>query len=67
MLTERFNEAFLFAHRLHQHQRRKGTEIPYISHLMAVTALVTEHGGIEDQAVAALLHDAADDQVAPKS
>ena len=62
LLTERFDEAFLYAHHLHHRQKRKGTEMPYISHLMAVTALVTEHGGIEDQAVAALLHDAAEDQ-----
>ncbi len=62
MLTERFDEAFRYAHRLHRAQTRKGTPIPYISHLMSVTALVIEHGGDEDQAIAALLHDAAEDQ-----
>lgn len=62
MLTERFDEAFRYAHRLHRQQWRKGTSIPYISHLMTVAALVIEHGGTEDQAVAALLHDAAEDQ-----
>ncbi len=62
MLTERFDEAFRYAHRLHRQQSRKGTSIPYISHLMTVAALVIEHGGDEDQAVAALLHDAAEDQ-----
>lgn len=62
MLTDRFNEAFLYAHQLHRMQKRKGTAIPYISHLMSVAALVIEHGGNEDQAVAALLHDAAEDQ-----
>src|SRR5205814_9791195 len=41
---------------------RKGTEIPYVSHLLAVSALVLEHGGDEDQAIAGLLHDAAEDQ-----
>jgi (p)ppGpp synthase/HD superfamily hydrolase len=41
---------------------RKGTTIPYIAHLLAVTALVIEHGGDEAQAVAALLHDAIEDQ-----
>lgn len=61
-LTDRFEEAFGFAHRLHRTQLRKGTPIPYISHLMTVAALVVEHGGDEEQAIAALLHDAAEDQ-----
>jgi (p)ppGpp synthase/HD superfamily hydrolase len=43
-------------------QLRKGTSIPYLSHLMAVSALVLEHGGDEEQAIAGLLHDAAEDQ-----
>lgn len=62
MLTNRFDEAFRYAHELHRAQTRKGTSIPYISHLMIVSALVAEHGGNEDQAIAALLHDAAEDQ-----
>ncbi|MPY74576.1 MAG: HD domain-containing protein [Alphaproteobacteria bacterium] len=51
-----------YASRLHREQRRKGTDIPYISHLLSVAALVLEHGGNEDQAIASLLHDAAEDQ-----
>jgi (p)ppGpp synthase/HD superfamily hydrolase len=62
LLTERFDDAFRYAHRLHRAQTRKGTPIPYISHLMIVAALVVEHGGNEDQAIAGLLHDAAEDQ-----
>ncbi len=62
LLTDRFDEALVFASRLHRIQLRKGTEIPYISHLLAVAALVLEHGGDEDQGIAALLHDAAEDQ-----
>jgi len=62
MLTHRFDKAFRYAHWLHRSQVRKGTPIPYISHLMTVAALVVEHGGNEDQAIAALLHDAAEDQ-----
>lgn len=62
MLSARFDDAFLFAHGLHRGQCRKGTAIPYVSHLMAVAALVVEHGGDEDQAIAALLHDAPEDQ-----
>lgn len=60
--STRIDEAFGFAHRLHRDQKRKATEIPYISHLMAVAALVAEHGGTEDQVIAALLHDAMEDQ-----
>jgi (p)ppGpp synthase/HD superfamily hydrolase len=62
MLTGRFDDAFRYAHRLHLRQQRKGSSIPYISHLMTVAALVLENGGNEDQAIAALLHDAAEDQ-----
>ena len=62
LLTERFDEAFRFAHSLHRDQTRKGTSIPYISHLITVAALVVEHGGNEDQAIAGLLHDAVEDQ-----
>lgn len=60
--SARFEEAFLYAHRLHADQTRKGTPIPYISHLMSVAALVAEHGGGEDQVLAALLHDVVEDQ-----
>lgn len=60
-LTNRFDEALAYASDLHRRQRRKGTDIPYVSHLLSVTALVLEHGGNEDQAIAALLHDAAED------
>lgn len=62
ILTSRYDDAFHYAHTLHRDQTRKGTAIPYISHLMTVSALVVEHGGNEDQAIAALLHDAAEDQ-----
>lgn len=62
MLTGRYDEAFRYAHELHSNQKRKGTSIPYISHLMTVSALVIENGGTEDQAIGALLHDAAEDQ-----
>jgi (p)ppGpp synthase/HD superfamily hydrolase len=51
-----------FASGLHHQQARKGVRIPYIAHLMSVCALVFEAGGDEDQAIAALLHDAVEDQ-----
>ena len=62
-LTERFNNALVFTAELHCHQTRKGKdEIPYISHLLGVASLVLEAGGDEDMAIAALLHDAVEDQ-----
>jgi (p)ppGpp synthase/HD superfamily hydrolase len=64
-LTERFDAAFTLASDLHRTQMRKSSDIPYVSHLMAVTALVLENGGSEDEAVAALLHDAVEDQGGP--
>jgi (p)ppGpp synthase/HD superfamily hydrolase len=62
VLTERFERALVFATRLHRDQRRKGSGVPYISHLLAVCELTLEYGGDEDEAIAALLHDAIEDQ-----
>ena len=62
MLTNRYDDALLFASELHRSQVRKGTDIPYLSHLLSVSALVLKNGGDEDQAIAGLLHDAAEDQ-----
>jgi len=60
-LSQRFDEAFLYAHEAHRDQRRKKTERPYISHLMGVASLVLQYGGDEEQAIAALLHDVVED------
>jgi (p)ppGpp synthase/HD superfamily hydrolase len=57
----RLAEAVAFAFAVHADQRRKGTTIPYIAHLMSVAALVLEHGGDEEQAIAGLLHDVIED------
>ncbi len=62
VLTQRFSEALSWAATLHQSQRRKANGTPYVAHLLAVAALVLEHGGNEDEAIAALLHDAIEDQ-----
>lgn len=62
-LTQRFDEAFRYAHEIHADQVRKGIHpIPYIGHLMGVASIVLDDGGSEDEAIAALLHDAAEDQ-----
>jgi (p)ppGpp synthase/HD superfamily hydrolase len=60
--STRFCEAFSYAASLHAEQRRKVSGEPYMAHLMAVASLVLEHGGNEDEAIAALLHDAVEDQ-----
>ena len=60
-MTDRFDRALLYATTVHGGHIRKGTTIPYISHLLLVTGLVLEHGGTEDEAIAALLHDAVED------
>jgi len=61
-LSERFDSALEFTSRLHRRQLRKGTTIPYVSHLLAVAGIALEHGADEDTAIAALLHDAVEDQ-----
>jgi|SRR6185369_11422696 (p)ppGpp synthase/HD superfamily hydrolase len=62
MLTDRFDEALTYASAIHRDQRRKGTDIPYLSHLLGTAAIALENGADEDQAIAALLHDAVEDQ-----
>ncbi len=62
MLTDRFDDALSYASRLHREQRRKGTAIPYVAHLLGVASIALENGADEDQAIAALLHDAVEDQ-----
>jgi (p)ppGpp synthase/HD superfamily hydrolase len=59
---DKFDHALLYASRLHRDQVRKGTSTPYITHLLAVASIVGENGGTEDEVVAALLHDAPEDQ-----
>ena len=62
VLTDRFDRALLYATHVHGGQVRKGTDTPYVAHLLAVAATVLEYGGDEDLAIAALLHDSAEDQ-----
>jgi (p)ppGpp synthase/HD superfamily hydrolase len=60
-LTDRFDRAVELAHRVHRQQARKGTQIPYLAHVLGVAAIVLEYGGNEDEAIAALLHDTIED------
>ena len=66
LLTPRFDHAMQIALDHHRNQLRKATEVPYASHLLAVTAIVLELGGSEDEAIAALLHDAVEDGGGPE-
>lgn len=61
-LTERFDEALAYTSALHRAQTRKGGDVPYLGHLLSVAGLVIEADGTETEAIAALLHDAAEDQ-----
>jgi (p)ppGpp synthase/HD superfamily hydrolase len=63
VLTDSFQEALVYAAQVHDgHARKGGSQVPYLAHLMSVAALVLENGGDEEQAIAALLHDAIEDQ-----
>ncbi len=66
-LGSQFESALVYANQLHANQVRKGSNVPYISHLLSVTALVIEDGGTEEEAIAALLHDAIEDQGGAKT
>lgn len=61
MLTFRYVDGVNYAALAHAKQVRKGTEIPYMAHLLGVSSLVIDHGGDEDQAIAGLLHDVVED------
>jgi (p)ppGpp synthase/HD superfamily hydrolase len=61
MLTSRFSQALVYAADAHKDQTRKGTNVPYVAHVLAVAALALENGATEDEAIAALLHDTAED------
>lgn len=62
ILSDRYRRALEFAFELHRHQSRKGSGVPYVAHVLGVSSLVLECGGDEDLAIAALLHDAVEDQ-----
>lgn len=62
MLDQRFLDAVDYATRLHAGQARKGTRVPYVAHLLGVASIVLAEGADEDMAIAALLHDAVEDQ-----
>jgi hypothetical protein len=61
-LGDRFEKALAYTFRAHREQTRKGTDTPYMGHLLGVASLVIEDGGDEDQVIAALLHDTVEDQ-----
>ncbi|MEN6615781.1 MAG: HD domain-containing protein [Syntrophorhabdus sp.] len=67
VLGRRFEDAFLYAAKLHARQVRKGSGVPYIAHLIGVASIALEYGADEDEAIAALLHDAIEDQGGTKT
>lgn len=65
ILSNRFSEALIYAAELHATQIRKGSGVPYIAHLLGTASIALEYGASEDEAIAALLHDAIEDQGGP--
>jgi len=66
-LSTRFSEALVYAAALHGRQRRKVSGEPYMAHLLGVAAIALQYGADEDEAIAALLHDAIEDQGGPQT
>jgi len=62
ILSEKYKQALAFAFDLHRTQERKGSGTPYVAHILGVSSMAMENGATEDEAIAALLHDAAEDQ-----
>ena len=62
ILSERFTDALTYATKLHANQVRKGSGVPYVAHLLGVASIALEYGANEEEAIAALLHDAVEDQ-----
>src|SRR5438046_2267330 len=60
-LSEKFEEALIYATRVHVNQMRKKTRIPFVAHILGVTAIALEYGATETEAIAALLHDTVED------
>ena len=60
-LSQKFEEALVYANRMHCDQTRKKTGVPYIGHILGVTAITLEYGGNETEAIGALLHDVVED------
>src|SRR6476659_6823291 len=60
-LSEKFDEALIYATRAHANQTRKKTGIPFVAHILGVTAIALEYGANETEAIGALLHDAVED------
>jgi GTP pyrophosphokinase len=60
-MSPRFAAALLYAHEVHRGQQRKGTGIPYIAHVLGVASIALEYGATEEEAIGALLHDAAEE------
>ena len=60
-LSEKFDEALVYATHAHRNQMRKKTGIPFIAHILGVTAIALEYGANENEAIGALLHDTVED------
>ncbi|MFL2649840.1 MAG: HD domain-containing protein [Alphaproteobacteria bacterium] len=64
---DKYLEAYVYSYKLHKKQTRKGSNIPYFTHLSSVSNLIIENNGTTTQAIAGLLHDAVEDQGGAKT
>ena len=64
---DKYLEAYTYSYKLHKKQMRKGSNIPYFTHLSSVSNLIIENNGTTTQAIAGLLHDAVEDQGGAKT
>src|ERR1051326_9160193 len=60
-LSENFEQALIYATRAHGNQTRKKTGIPFVAHILGVTAIALEYGANEIEVIGALLHDTVED------
>ena len=60
-ISEKFEEALVYAMQAHGNQMRKKTGIPFVAHILGVTAIALEYGASETEAISALLHDTVED------
>ncbi len=60
-ISEKFEEALVYATQAHGNQMRKKTGIPFVAHILGVTAIALEYGASETEAISALLHDTVED------
>jgi (p)ppGpp synthase/HD superfamily hydrolase len=63
--SEQYEAALVAAAKAHRPQKRKGSDVPYITHPVHVSVILIRHGFPEPLVIAGLLHDVVEDQGYP--